>query len=637
MIEQLLKPGQIGNMTLKNRIIYSSMSFHLPHHNGLLTQEEVDSLVYRAKQEYSPGLISFPTIENRPPSAKGANFTATVYNGETALAMRKAVKQVKRNGCKVMAQCVGYGPQGLGPSNILNTNSGTPIRAMRVEEIKEYVEEVAAGAKMLAEVGFDALELHACTGKFLSTFLSPYTNHRTDDYGGSTYNRARFIIEILQAMRKAVGNDIALVVRLGVDDLIGDDNLTIEDGKLIAQHIAPFADAIQPSIGFNEFKWTITPAYFYSPGYVLPYTQVIKENVDIPIIAMGKLGDPVLAEQVVAKGKADFVCLGRPLFVDPEWVTKAAKGENSKILRCIGCVNCFMENSRREIVPTQRSCTLNPSLLREEKFNTLIPAEQPKKILVVGGGLAGIEAAITLAKRGHSVFLCEKNDKLGGQWLVASHEAEKVDYRTLLPYKKRQLEEAGVTIAFNTKVDKTYLEKFNPEAVVLATGAVPREIPIGRSDYQFNVVQGNDVIMGTATVGQRVVVIGGRFIGMEAAAILANQGKHVSLVDMEEIGQNCNPRLGGIYRNRLVDSGVYMYSACPIRRFTKDGVEITHMHLPLTLKADTVVFAVGTKSQNELKAILDEMGIFHIEAGDCKRIGDALLAIRDGAEVGRLL
>ena len=632
-----MQAGQIGNMKLKNRIIYSSMSFHLPHHNGLLTQAEIDSLAYRAKQEYSPGLISFPTIDSRPPSPKGDNFCASVYNGESALAMRKAVQQVKINGCKVMAQCVGYGPQGLGPSDILNTNTGKPIRAMRVEEIKQYVEEVAASAKLLAEVGFDALELHACTGKFLSTFLSPYTNHRTDEYGGSTYNRARFVIEILQAMRKAVGNDIALVVRLGVDDLMGEDSLTIEDGKQIAQHIAPYADAIQPSTGFNEFKWTITPAYFYSPGYMLPYTATIKENVDVPIIAMGKLGDPVLAEQTVASGKADFVCLGRPLFVDPEWVTKAVKGQNSKILRCLGCVNCFMENARREIVPAQRSCTLNPSLLREESFNTLVPAENPKNILVAGGGLAGIEAAITLAKRGHKVSLCEKSGELGGQWLIASHEKDKVDYRTLLPYKKQQLVDAGVDVKCNTIVDKAYLEETKPDAVVMATGAVPKSIPIGRTDYQFNVVQGNDVIMGTAEVGQNVVVIGGRFIGMEAATHLANQGKHVSLVDVAEIGQNCNPRLGGVYRNRLVESGVYQYPNCPVRRFTKTGVEITHMHLPLLLKADTVVFAVGTKPQKELAKVLDELKIFHVEAGDCKRIGDALLAIRDGAEIGRLL
>ena len=637
MIEQLLQPGQIGNMKLKNRIIYSAMSFHLPHNNGLLTQAEIDSLAYRAKQEYSPGLITFPTLESRPPSPKGNNFCASIYNGETILAMRKAVQQVKINDCKAMAQCVGYGPKGLGPSDIINTNTGTPVRALRVEEIKQYVEEVATSAKLLAEVGFDALELHACTGKFLSTFLSPYTNHRTDEYGGSTYNRARFVIEILQAMRKAVGDEIALIVRLGVDDFMGEDGLTIEEGKLIAQHIAPYADAIQPSVGCNEFKWTITPAYFYSPGYILPYTQTVKENVDVPIIAMGKLGDPVLAEQTVASGKADFVCLGRPLFVDPEWVTKAAKGQNTKILRCLGCVNCFMESARPEIVPSQRSCTLNPSLLREESFNTLVPAEEPKKILVVGGGLAGMEAAITLAKRGHAVSLCEKGEKLGGQWLVASHDKEKVEYRTVLPYKKQQLEDAGVEVKMNTVVDRAYLEEVKPDAVVLATGAVPKAIPIGCTDHQYNVVQGNDVIMGIAEVGQDVVVIGGRFIGMEAATLLAEQGKHVSLVDMAEIGQNCNPRLGGVYRNRLVETGVYQYPSCPVRRFTKTGVEITHMHLPLQLKADTIVFAVGTKPQNELKQVLDDMGIFHVEAGDCKRIGDALLAIRDGAEIGRLL
>ena len=315
MIEKLLKPGKIGNMELKNRIIYSAMSFHLPHHNGYITQPEIDSLVYRAQQEYSPGLINFPAIGTVAPDPKGANPTPTVYNGDTMLSMKKAVEQVKINGCKVMAQCGGgYARPGKGPSDIINTNTGQAVKAMTVEEIKEYVEEVAKAAKMEAEVGFDALELHACTGKFLSTFLSPYTNHRQDEYGGSPFNRARIIIEILQAMRKAVGDDVALIVRLGVDDFIGKDCLTIDEGKLIAQYIAPYADAIQPSVGFNEFKWTITPAYFYEPGYILPYTQAVKEKVDIPIIAMGKLGDPILAEQVLTQGKADYVCLGRPLF-----------------------------------------------------------------------------------------------------------------------------------------------------------------------------------------------------------------------------------------------------------------------------------------------------------------------------------
>lgn len=636
MIEHLLQPGQIGNLKLKNRIIYSAMSFNLSHHQGIMYDSEINSLVYRAKQEYSPGLINFPGMNTCPPSKTGANIHHTVFNDETMLAISKAVEKVKINGCKVMTQCGGgKSNPGLGPSDMPNTNTGKPMRQMTIGEIQNYIEEVAKSAKLCAEAGFDALEIHASTGKFLSMFLSPYTNHRTDQYGGSVYNRTRIVIELLQEMRKAVGESVALTTRLTVDDLVG--YLTLEDGIEIAKYLAPHLDAIQPSTGFNEFKWTVTPGYFFKKGYMLDYTNAIKKNVDIPVIAMGKLGNPALAEQVVASGKADFVCLGRPLFVDPAWITKAAKGDEKQILQCIGCVNCFMENDRREIYPPQRACTLNPGNLREEAFAELIPTKHPKKILVVGGGLAGIEAAITLAKRGHAVTLCEKTNKLGGQWIVAEHGSDKAEYRTLLPYKKEEIQKSGVNIQYGINVDRTYLEEFKPEMVVLATGAVPKTLSVDNRNVKFNIVQGNEVIMGEAVVGQKVVVIGGRFVGMEAAVKLAREGKHVSLVDMQEIGKNTNPRLGGVYRNQMVESGVYMYPSCPIRRFTENGVEITHMDLPLLLPADTVVLAIGTQPVNDLKAVLEELQIRYCLVGDCKRIGDALYAIRDGAEIGRLI
>ena len=260
---------------------------------------------------------------------------------------------------------------------MINTNSGQPIRAMTVGEIQGYIEEVAKSARLCAQAGFDVLEIHAATGKFLSQFFSPYCNHRTDNYGGSIENRARIMVELLQAMREAVGPNVALSTRIMVDDLGG--YFTLEEGIELAKIVAPYLDAIQPSTGFNEFKWTISPAYFYPKGYMLHHTEAIKQVVDIPVIAMGKLGIPTLAENVVASGKADYVCLGRPLFVDPEWITKAAKGEDKKILQCIGCVNCYTEQDRWEIVPTQRSCTLNPALLREERFTILEPAKNQKK------------------------------------------------------------------------------------------------------------------------------------------------------------------------------------------------------------------------------------------------------------------
>jgi len=641
MIENLLKKGYIGNLELPNRIIYSAMSFDVSHHNGLLHDREVDSLIYRAKQEYAPGVISFPSIETEPPLKGSSNASPSIYDERTMLAAAKAVKRVKEYGAKVMVQCGGgYANPGLGPSDRVSFN-GKAIRAMTEDEIAQYVQSMADTAQLRVDAGFDILEIHACTGKFLSTFLSPYTNKRTDKYGGNTFNRARIVIEILQAIRQRVGEDIPMVIRLGVDDLMGDRGLTIDEGKQIAQYIAPYVDAIHPSVGLNEYKWTITPAYFYKAGYVLPYTKAVKESLEeisakCAIVAMGKLGEPQLAEQVVANNIGDFVSLGRPLFADPQWINKAVKGDNRKIIKCIGCVNCFMENDRWEIFPPQRSCTVNPANLREEEFYNLTISDNPQKVLVIGGGLAGMEAASTLAKRGHDVTLCEKSDECGGQWIIASQGEDKGDYRVLIPQKIDELKESGVKVCLQTEVDKDFIAQFKPDRVILATGAIPKALPITEDMGDVNVVQGNDVIMGKAKVGQRVVVIGGRFVGMEAAIILAKQGKHVSIVDMEDIAKGTNPRISGVYRNELVENGVYLYPNSPIRSINKYGVEVNHLHLPLLLPADTVVMAIGTKPVNDLGKVLEEMNIRYVAVGDCKRIGDALLAIRDGAEAGRL-
>lgn len=639
MIDHLLQVGKAGNLELSNRVIYSAMSFDINHHNGFLTESEIDSLAYRAKQEYAPGLISFPSMGNSAPSKTGLNDMATIFDRTSMLMAKKAVDKVKQYGVKVMVQCGGgYENPGFGPSDRPITNSAQPIKEMTVGQIEEYVESVGKAAKLRVEAGFDAIEIHACTGKFLSTFLSPYTNRRTDLYGGNVENRARIVIDVLKEVRRVIGNEFPVFIRLSVDDLIGERGLQIEDGIKIAQLIAPYVDAIQPSVGFNEFKYTISPSYFYRAGYVIPYTEKIKAALkdDTAIIAMGKLGNPSLADKVVADGKADFVCIGRPLFADPQWMTKAANGENEKILKCIGCVNCFL-TSHREIFPPHRACTLNPANLREDEFYELNPAEEQKKILVIGGGLSGIEAAITLAKRSHHVTLCEKNGELGGQWLVASHGEEKADYRTLLPYKTMELQNAGVNVQLNTVVDEKFLEQHAYDEIVLAAGATPRSLPVPSNLNKVNVVQGNDVIMDRAEVGDRIVVIGGRFIGMEVAAKLAKAGKKVSLVDMQDIGANTNPRISGILRNQLVEYGVSLYPNCPVRRVDDFGVEITHMNLSLLLETDTVVLSIGTRPNDELKKLLDAKNIPYCSIGDCRQIGDALTAIRDGAEIGRLL
>ena len=274
-------------------------------------------------------------------------------------------------------------------------------------------------------------------------------------------------------------------------------------------------------------------------------------------------------------------------------------------------------------------------MLREPEFDALSPALRRKRILVAGGGLAGMEAAAVLAARGHDVELHEAAEELGGQWVIASHAPYRKEYRHLVPWLERRMRMSGVRVFLNSSVDADRLLRIAPEYVVLAIGAKPRELPFPASRPE--VVQGCDVIMDRARAGQRVVVVGGRYVGMEAALKLAETGRHVSIIDAGEIARDTNPRLNGVYRDRLVELGVYMYPNTPLLGFTGNGVDAAHIGSLLHLPCDTVVLAIGTVSVQapELEAAAARCGAGCQLVGDCRKVGDALYALREGAELGR--
>jgi NADPH-dependent 2,4-dienoyl-CoA reductase/sulfur reductase-like enzyme len=258
--------------------------------------------------------------------------------------------------------------------------------------------------------------------------------------------------------------------------------------------------------------------------------------------------------------------------------------------------------------------------------------------MVIGGGLAGMEAARTLAERGHYVHLYEKNDHLGGQWVPSSRPDYKTDYRTFIPYLVKGLEKNDVKISLSIHVTKNLLEKEKPEVVVLATGAAPRELNVDKPlEGGPEIVQGVDVIMGKEVIGNRIVVIGGRYIGMEVAEELSMRGKNVSIVEAFALGHGTNVRLKGYMLNRLAECGVRIYDNSPVLRISTSGVDIANNGIMLSLKADTVVLAVGTQPVNDLGHALERLGIEFHTIGDCSMIGDALDAIADGAEIGRAI
>ena len=643
MIEHLLQPDDFGKLKVKNRIVYPGMTFKLGDNKGHLTQAEVDSMVYRAKQEYGPGIITFPGLNE---SMFGQVKAVNINSDEAMYVMAKQLEQIKVNDTKAMAilgvlsiKNTDYsGNQNLGASTLTYPYSTI---AMTKNEIDTFIYKFGQMARRAKEAGFDAIRIQTGVAKkAIDLFLSPYTNKRTDEYGGDLMGRTRLLREVLTEIRKQAGEDMPVMLELRMKELVN-NGITLDEGLELVKILAPYVDVFEPTAGRNikECALSGTEPFYVASGSLLPYVKAVKEAVpDKTVIATVKMGNPQLADRVIAEGQADFISLGRPLFVDPEWITKAAKGEDRKILKCIGCMNCFTEQIRKEISPARhRACTVNPNNLREEEYYNPKPTKEVKRILVAGGGLAGMEAAITLAKRGHDVTLCEKQSKLGGQWLVASYGAEKGDYRTLIPYKEDSLKETGVKVLLNQEVDKDYLQVFDPDVVVLATGAVPRNLQFEKPLGEVNVVQGNDVLMDQATVGQRIVVIGARYIGMEVAAKLAKQGKDVSLVDMNEIGKGTNPILFDWYIREAIDNKVRLYPNCTVMDFSSFGVDITYQYSLITLPADTIVLAIGTKPENSLIKVLEELDIPYCVIGDCKRIGDALYAIRDGAEIGHTL
>ena len=646
-LEKLFEPIRIGKLELKNRIVMPALCSKLGTEFGAVSNRLIDYYVERAK-----GGVSLIIIENTcidwPVGKAGTNpiradewkFVHGLHDLAEVVHLygTKIATQLQHTGRQGSAMTAAEGQELVAPTAIpcLPTGGEMP-RALTIEEIEALISKYVLGAAITRTAGFDAVEIQGGHGYLITQFMSPYTNKRTDEYGGDFEGRMKFALRIVEGVRAAVGPDFPIIFRISADEYI-EGGLTLEDNKLIVQRLeSAGVDALSVSAGIYESSpWysRIFPTMGMPVGCNVHLAEGIKRVVNIPVIVAGKLGNPLLAEEVLKAGKADLIAMGRPLLADPELPQKAAEGRLDDIRPCLYCNEACAGNLSRM---WRISCQVNAALGREKEYE-IRPAEKVKRVLIIGGGPGGMEAARVAALRGHDVTLYEKEDRLGGQLIPASVPQFKRPIKDQVEYLENQIKKLGVKIELGKEATPGLVKELKPEVVILATGASPLipEVPGAKGE---KVATASDILLGKREAGEKVVIVGGGEVGSELAWFLAEKGKKVTIVEMlYGVAMDMNLFSRFYLLDKLAELGVEVLTNITAEEITDEGVVAVDMSKNRrVIEADTVILAVGFRSNNELEEKLKGEVPELYNIGDCVKPGKILGAIHGGARVARLI
>lgn len=602
-LSRLFEPFCVGHVEIPNRLVMPPMDTCYAGPQGEVTDQHIAYYEARARGGVGLIIVEASYVEE---SGRITYGELGIYRDELIPGLAKLADAIKLHGVKAAIQLIHGGiqanvPQPVGPSSIARKmipSARTP-RELTTEEVENLVECFARAAARAKQAGFDMVEVHGTHGYLVTQFLSPLTNRRTDKYGS---DRALFAIEIVQRIKQLCGSSFPTIVRLCSDEFI-EGGISLEYAKTVAKRLVNEggADALDITGGnYDSIEHILPPIYTAAEeGKFLKHAAEIKKIVDVPVISGGLIISPTVALEAVERGLVDAVFVGRQLIADPEWPRKLREGRLDEIRPCIACNECV---GTRLFAGKPVWCAVNPLTGFEGRWPSeehLPKATGRRKVLVVGGGPAGLEAARVAALRGHEVVLIDESGELGGTTLVSSKPrfltGDKTRIAKLIEWYKGQIERLGVKVMLGTKATPALIEEVKPDVVILATGSKPLVPKIPGVE---NAVLPDDVLLGRVQVGDRVVVIGGGLVGIETAMHLAAQGRKVTIVealpqvarDLEPVSQIALLKPDGL----LARHGICVVCNATVIGVQKNGAEVVIPPLERRfIEADSVVLAVG--------------------------------------------
>ncbi|MBW1923136.1 MAG: FAD-dependent oxidoreductase [Deltaproteobacteria bacterium] len=635
-LKHLFSPITIRSMTLANRAVMPPMGTSLAR-DSMVTEA---NLAYMRRQASSGvGLVITEIAAVHPTGCYGSDQIA-VYDDRFMPGLEKLARVVHEAGGKVALQLHHTGRENffllqegkaIGPSAVRSLVYGMAPQEMSLDMIREVVASFGTAAARAQAAGFDAVEVHGAHGYLLTQFLSAISNRRKDEYGGSFRNRARFMIEVLEAVRGAVGEDFPVLLRVSAEEFIKTGYTVEEMQGILPDLVRAGADVIHASIGTHGSPGGITSAPpEYEPGFNAWRARRLKEAAEVPVIAVGRFTDPAEADQVIARGDADMVAFGRQQLADPDYLKKAREGRPEEIRKCIACNQGCIERVMFEPGKSIR-CAINPET-GQELIYPRGPSKKPRDVCVVGSGPAGLTTAYEGARLGHRVSLFEKEPRLGGNLFYASRAPHKDLFAGWLEWLIKQVRSMGVEIHTGVHVTGTLLKEGDWDFVVLATGSekIIPEVPGGQMNHVHDAWQ---ILDESVAVGKDVVVVGGGLVGMETADFCAERGARVTVI--EKLDQSPVPKItshGYMLHRRLKEKGCALLLGTSLAEIRSESVVVVKGGEEQVLTpTDQVIMAVGMKPCDDLSRALDTGGIPYRVVGDAVAVRRIIEATEEGA------